>query len=286
MSLRILAGGIDHPECVAWSANGWLACGGEAGQIYKVDVENATVTEIANTGGFVLGITFDGEDNLYACDMARQAVLRVNTTTGEVEDVTTGRLSEPLVNPNYSVFHPDGRLFFTASGGWGARNGLVYCLEPSGELSVVGRGSAAFTNGLAIDPGCTALYVVESEQPRIGRYPFVDDGLGDYEVLFELPRAVPDGLAFCADGTLLIGCYRPDRVLRWDGDEVTTLVDDWTGEDMAAPTNLAFFGVGLSRLATANLGGWHLTEVLGAPVGAPLVYPAPIRSKREMETSE
>ena len=192
----------------------------------------------------------------------------------------------PLVNPNFSVFHPDGRLFFSASGAWGARNGLIYCLYPDGRCQVVGRDSSAFTNGLAIDPDASALYVVESEQPRIGRYSILEDGLGEYEPLFELPRTVPDGLAFTADGTLLIGCYRPDRVLSWDGSTVSTLVDDWTGEDMAAPTNLAFFGEGLSRLVTANLGGWHLTEVLNVGPGTPLSYPAPIRSQNELESSE
>ena len=72
---------------------------------------------------------------------------------------------------------------------------------------------------------------------------------------------------------LLITCYRPDAVFAWDGTSLETLVDDWTGLTLSAPTNVAFAGPSLDRLISSNLAGWHLTEIDAGMVGAPLHYP-------------
>ena len=37
VNLSVIASDLDHPEGVAWSPRGWLAAGGEAGQIYAID---------------------------------------------------------------------------------------------------------------------------------------------------------------------------------------------------------------------------------------------------------
>ena len=50
--------GLDHPECIAWGCDGYAYAGGEAGQIYRIDLEKRSFEEIANIGGgFVGGIT-------------------------------------------------------------------------------------------------------------------------------------------------------------------------------------------------------------------------------------
>jgi len=273
MQISFLATGLDHPEGVAWAPSGWLACGGEAGQIYRVDVTSGDWVKIADTGGFVLGLAMDAAERIYACDLGRHAVLRIDGTSGAVEAVTTGRNGYSLAAPNFPVFHPDGRLFFSDSGTWGARDGRVFCLHPDGELQLVSEEAPAFTNGLAIDPTSAWLYMVESEVPAISRSAIMPEGLTGHEVVLEMPRTVPDGLAFTADGRLLIGCYRPDAVMIWDGSTRDTLVDDWTGENLNAPTNLAFIGAGLDRLVTANLGGYHIAELAAGLRGAPLRYP-------------
>jgi gluconolactonase len=273
MQISFLATGLDHPEGVAWVPSGWLACGGEAGQIYRVDITSGDWVKIADTGGFVLGIALDAAENIYACDMGRHAVLRIDPRTGRAEDITTGKSEHAIATPNFPVFHPDGRLFFSDSGSWGARDGRVFCLHPGGELQLVSRDAPAFTNGLAIDPTSAWLYMVESEVPAISRSAITAEGLAGREVVLEMPRMVPDGLAFTADGRLLIACYRPDAVMTWDGSAREVLAEDWTGENLNAPTNLAFVGDGLDRLVTANLGGYHIAELATDLRGAPLHYP-------------
>jgi len=56
--LSVFAEGLDHPECVAAHPDCSVWCGGEEGQIYRIDPSGADVEEVARTGGFVLGIAF------------------------------------------------------------------------------------------------------------------------------------------------------------------------------------------------------------------------------------
>jgi gluconolactonase len=274
VELSILASDLDHPEGVAWSPTGWIAAGGEAGQIYRIDPESGAAAQIADTDGFALGMAFDAADLLYVCDMGRRAVVRIDPATGLVEDITSGQSETQVRVPNYPVFSADGCLFFSDSGDWAARDGLIFVRHPTGRVSVATRDAGGYANGLAIDPGGDHLYVVETSIPRISRFGLLGDGaLGPRETVVELPDTVPDGIAFTADGTLLISCYRPDAIFLWDGQAVSTLVNDRTGLTLSAPTNVAFFGPDLKRLVTANLAARHLVEVRSGLIGAALNYP-------------
>lgn len=91
--------------------------------------------------------------------------------------------------------------------------------------------------------------------------------------MVETPRTVPDGIAFASDGTLLITCYRPDAVYTWDGTTLGTLVEDWTGLVLSAPTNIAFIGPDRDVLVSSNLAGWHLTRIDAGLVGGPMHHP-------------
>ena len=97
--LYVIASGLDHPEGVATGPDGTLWAGGEAGQVYRIDSEAGTATEVANTGGFVLGIAHDAAGRLYLCDAGRQAILRVDPRSGESASGATppaGRRSRRL----------------------------------------------------------------------------------------------------------------------------------------------------------------------------------------------
>jgi gluconolactonase len=274
IALSVIANDLDHPEGVAWSPRGWIVAGGEAGQIYAVDPEERAWKKIADTGGYALGIALDGADNIYVCDMGRRAVLRIDQATGAIDDLTTGRAEVSVRVPNFPVFSAGGSLFFSDSGDWPAADGVLFVRTPTGEVLVASEEPSNFPNGLAIDPSGQYLYVVESSAPRISRHRLLgDDRIGTRETVVELPDLVPDGLAFTADGALLISCYRPDSIFLWDGDALALLVHDWTGLLLSAPTNLAFFGDGLDRLAGANLAGHTLIEIGADLVGSRLNYP-------------
>jgi len=262
-----VADGLDHPECVATGPDGVLYAGGEAGQIYRID--DGDVHLIASTGGFILGLCLDADSNVYACDLRRHEVIRV-TPSGEMS-----RYGEPIPVPNYPVFTDDGHLFVSDSGPrWGG-DGRLMRIAPDGTTAAMDVDVRAFPNGLAISPDGRWLYLVLTTLPGVVRMRLDGhDVVGEPETIVELAQHVPDGLAFDAEGRLLISCYAPDVVYRWDGDSLVTLATDPLHTTIASPTNLAFFGPDRGRLALASLGRWHILGTDRAGAGAPLRYPS------------
>ena len=89
---------------------------------------------------------------------------------------------------------------------------------------------------------------------------------GAPEVAADLTGSQPDGIALADDGTMFVGCYRPDRIW-WvpPGGRPEVLVEDPDGVVLNQPANVAFIGPALDRLAVSSLGGWSLVT---ADVGA------------------
>jgi len=278
VTLSVVGSDIDHPECVAWDpVSGWLVTGTEAGGLLWLDPASGEVRRSLTVGrGFIGGLALDAAGRVYACDVAERRVLRADPTDGSVVTWSGGPTDAPFLLPNYPVFDATGRLWVSDSGDWGSDNGRLVVIEADGRTArVVSTEANGFTNGLAIDPSGDWLYVAESTPPLVSRLRILADGmLGPREVVLEMPRTVPDGLAFTADGGLLISCYRPDAVYLWDGQWLDPLAEDWSGIVLIAPTNVAFSGPELDTLWAANLGGGHLTRLDAGLIGSPLRYPA------------
>jgi sugar lactone lactonase YvrE len=256
--------GLDHPEGVCWSsAERLLYAGGEAGQLYRFALDGGNAELLATVpGGFLLGLALDGAGAVYACDAGRGFVQRISAD-GRVEPY-----GAPIGFPNYPVFDGHGRLWVSDSGRWDRDTGAIVRIDPDGSTERVITG-LRFANGLAIDGEW--LYAIESAWPRVIRLPLAG---GVPEPVIELVRVVPDGLAFDADGGLWIGCWQPNRVYRLAPDgALETIVDDWTGEYVLTPTNIAFAGDELDVLVLASLGGQAVKAVDPGVRGAPLNYP-------------
>jgi len=272
-ALHELATGLDHPEGITWGQDGRVYAGGEAGQVYAISLEG-TVEEVASTGGFLYGVTTDGDGAVYACDFGRGEVARI-APPGEVETYSTGTVDHPLRVPNFSAFDDDGNLYVTDSGDWGQDDGLVFRIEPGGTTLVWTDAVPRFPNGCCLSAGGGWLFVIESHGRCVTRIPIGDDGsAGPPEVVVELPGSQPDGIALADDGTLFVGCYRPDRVYRIEpGGAPEILFDDPDGVSLNQPTSVAFIGPGLDRLAIASLGGWSVVAADVRARGLPLRYP-------------
>ena len=250
--------GLDHPESVCVGADGVIYAGGEAGQIYRLDAKSQR--EIASTGGFILGLACDGAGAIIACDCAQNALFRI-TPGGSVARWCDRVGERPLVNPNHGVFTADGRFLFSNSGDyWSAEgDGFIGCVHPDSSTDVFHAGPLRFPNGLAIDPDGRWLYIAQSTAANIVRVP-LDRPDGSTEIAFDLPAGtIPDGICCAADGSLVIGCYKPDAVLLGHPDGSSApIVEDPTGELISRPTNVALHD---GRLYIANLGGWHLASI-------------------------
>ena len=219
MEFETFAEGLDHPEGAAVGPDGTVYAGGEAGQIYRIG-SDGTPEAYADTGGFLYGVTVDGGGNVYGCDMGRAEVVRVDPA-GTVTTYSRGTQERPLRVPNFSAFDEVGNLYVTDSGEWGADDGFLFRVAPGGETTMWSDAVTAFPNGCCLTAAGDALLVVESHTRRVVRVPIMDDGsAGVPELVADLTGSQPDGIALAADGTLFVGCYRPDRVWRIapDGD--------------------------------------------------------------------
>ena len=275
--VSILVDGLNHPEGIAWGLDGYVYAGGEAGQIYRIDLKRRQFREIANTGGFILGLALDANHNVYACDWGNQKIQRI-APDGTVTTYSTGAPGEPFRIPNYLVFDGEGNLYVSDSGEKDKNNGYVYKIPPGGgDGAVWHRSLAGFCNGMCLNPKGDYLYVILSfSKPRVVKVAIGPDGsAGAVENVVELPRTVPDGLALDTEGNLYISCYRPDKIYRLTPkDELEVLAEDYTGTLISAPTNIAFCGGERNILLSTSLGQSHITRYELGATGMPLNYPA------------
>jgi gluconolactonase len=262
---EVLVDGLDHPEGVAWDpATGILWAGGEAGQLYRVDIDSRTWEEAPSAPGFVLGLAVDGRSRIAICCAGSGSLCVL--ADGEVHTVRSG-----FTLPNYAAFAADGTLYFSDSGSWGANDGRVFRLAVDGELDVLTTDLPHFPNGCAVTPDGRQLWLVESFEPTVNR---IDLETGESELVTRLEGTVPDGLAFTEDGGVVVSCYRPDRIVHLDRSaQVEVIAEDPQGTLLAAPTNVVFAGEQRDRLVSANLGRWHLTLVDSGLRGTPLHHP-------------
>ncbi len=276
---RVLAGGLDHPEGVAWDPlTGRVYAGGEAGQLYAIELDGS-MRQVADSGGFILGIAVDGDGLVYACDVAKGSVVRIDPSTGDWSPY--GRAdgadaAEPMRAPNWLAFDEAGGLYVTDSGDWGAADGRIWRIEPDGAARIWTSAVNRLPNGCALAADGAALLVVETNRPGIVRVPIRSDGsAGEPDEVVALPGTVPDGIAVAADGSLVVACYRPDALLSVAPDgAVRTLVEDPHGQTLGAPANVAFVGADLDRVVTSNLGRWHVAIGEVGLRGVPLPRPS------------
>ncbi|HEY8446952.1 MAG TPA: SMP-30/gluconolactonase/LRE family protein [Thermomicrobiales bacterium] len=266
--------GLDHPEAVACGPRGELYASGEAGQVYRVDLATGSVTQLGTTGGFALGLCLDADYNVYACDLARHAVIRV-TPSGETSVYSDGAPNRKMVTPNYPVFDAKGNLYVSDSGSWNGNDGCLFLVRPGGETVLLTDELSAFPNGMALHPNGSWLYVVVSQLPGVVRCAIKPDGtLGEIETVVELPYHVPDGLAFDVQHNLYICCYTPDIIYRLTPEgELAVLASDWQSVTFATPTNIAFCGEDRQTLVVGSLSRWHLAKGRMPVAGQPLHYP-------------
>jgi len=268
------ADGLDHPEGVAWGPDGYVYAGGEAGQIYRVNLDDGSFEVIASTEGFLLGLCLDADCNVYACDLKRHEVIRA-TQSGKVTVYSKGSPEREMQTPNYPVFDSQGNLYVSDSGEFDKSTGCLFRIRPNGETELVNNESLPFPNGMALNSNETELVVVMSNIPGVSKFKIDSDGkIGPMEPVVELPKNIPDGVAFDAEGNLYIACYTPDVIYRLTpSGDLNVLAEDWRSVIFSSPTNVVFAGDNLSTLVVSSLARWHLTKANMSIPGLPARYP-------------
>ncbi|MDQ6779059.1 MAG: SMP-30/gluconolactonase/LRE family protein [Actinomycetota bacterium] len=228
---------------------------------------------MADTGGSLLGVALDGAGVIYACDAGLKAVVAINPASSDVTELSRGVSERAMVEPNGIAFDASGNLYVTDSGHWGGADGIVFRVSPQGETSVWTREAARFPNGCLVVGG--KLLVIESELPGLSEIDLRADGTaGPVRELFRFRGCVPDQFALDTAGNLMLGCYRPDRLLWVAPDGSTrTLAEDPSGMTLMAPTGCTFAGPRLETLVCTNFGGHELLRLPADVPGASLLKP-------------
>lgn len=256
-----------HPEGVAVAPDGAIWCSSELGQIMRITPDGGALEEVASTGGFTLGLAFDGDRAIFVCDLAHAAVFRLDLATRQLT-----RFTKPGIRiPNFPVVdRARNRLLVSDSYQSGAIGPGLWSFDlATGEGSLLTEQTFAFANGLAFQAD-GGLLICETFARKVTRLSFGSDGrvTDGCDFAVDLP-GLPDGLAVDDAGNVYVGCYEPSRILRLspDGAQCAVYIEDPTAHLLAHPTNLAFYG---STLFTANLGRWHITAIDTDTTGTPL----------------
>lgn len=250
--------GVDHPESISVGPLGEAYTTGTGGQIYRLDLAANTAHQYSSTAPRrVLGQAVDARGNLYCADCTDGFLLRI-TPAGEESVYATAPGGGRFTCPNYPAFDRNGFMYLSDSGDWsGALNGYLYKIAPGGgEAQLWYKNPVDTPNGIALDAERNHLYFVETFGGSIARVAILPDGsAGAFERVVHMPRHIPDGIAFDDSGRLWIACHRPDSIYIFDPQSrrVELFAEDWKGEELRGPTDVAFAGAERGILLAASL---------------------------------
>lgn len=246
-----------NPEGIAVHPDGSVWCGTGLGDIVRISPDGSSATVEGSTGGFILGIDFDAEGNLFACDMTHCAVFRRDARSGALE-----RFAENLRIPNVPLVDlARGVLYVSDSYAYDRPGPGVWCYDlASGRGGMWCDADFAFANGLALSADGNHLFVAESAGKCVKRLAI--DALGKAqapEIWIASVPGIPDGLGWDNKGRLIVTCYEPSRICREAAPgQLDILIDDPAAMTLCHPANVALRG---DTMFASNLGRWHVTSI-------------------------
>jgi gluconolactonase len=215
MEARLLASGLGFPEGPVVMPDGRVVlCDGNVGELLAWDGER--LETFAKTGGSPWGAVLGSDGAIYVTqggnvpgsgDTSAISGIQRVHPGGSVELLSSQVAGYTLYGPNDLAFGPDGRLWFTDSG---SEEDFRFDVRSPGRL-------------------------------------FVIDSSGEGELVLELPRVYPNGLAFGADGHLYWTESMAHRVQRIVGSEVQTFCRLSDGH---VPDGMAFASDGRAFVCT------------------------------------
>lgn len=204
-------GRIQGPEEIAVDSEGRVYCGTLDGKIIRLQ-RNGDPETFAHTGGRPLGLQFDRNGNLIACD-AYKGLLSIDSH-GQNRVLATSAEGAPFRLTDALDIAADGTIYFTdASSKYQLDQMMMDLLEfrPHGRLMSYNPGTGEvrvllrdlyFANGVALSRQEDFVLVNETCLCRIVRYWLKGPRAGTHEVFIDNLPGMPDNITSNRRGTL------------------------------------------------------------------------------------
>ncbi|WZP00226.1 SMP-30/gluconolactonase/LRE family protein [Isosphaeraceae bacterium EP7] len=226
--------GIEGPSCDR-EGNIYVVNFGVEQTIAKVRPDGRGEVFVSLPGKSVgNGIVFDSRERMFVADYVGHNVLRIDPKTRSIEVFAHAEMHQP----NDLAIAPDDTLY-ASDPDWPGGGGQVWKISTSGKVERVAADMGT-TNGIEISPDGKWLYVNESVQRNIWKFPIrVDGTLGQKQLIKQFPDYGFDGMRCDEDGNLYITRHgKGTVVIMTPGGQVLHEVDV-LGK---SPTNLCFGG--------------------------------------------
>ena len=213
------AGAEDVVVGTAGRDEGAVFTGTADGSIFRISHDGRKLDRVAHTGGRPLGIEIDLDGRLLVCD-AHRGVLRVDTASGGVEQVTNSVAGRRMVFCNNAAVATDGTVWFSdSSTKYGVEHwkddfvqatctGRLLRLSTDGRIDVVLDG-LAFANGVALAADESYVAVAESGGRTVVRHWITGDRAGRRDLLVDDLPGYPDNIARGSDGLIWVTIASP-----------------------------------------------------------------------------
>lgn len=209
----------DGAEDVLVAPDGTVYTGTDDGSILAVRPDGDQVTRVGRTGGRPLGLEWLADGRMLVCD-AKAGLLALDTSTGDIETLTTEVGGRRMVFCNNAAVHSGGTIYFSDSStvhsieDWKAdvaedtHTGRLIRRDPDGSLEVVLDG-LRFANGVALSAGEDFVCVAESAGRSVVRRWLTGPKEGTTDHLASDLEGYPDNIARGSDGLIWVTIASP-----------------------------------------------------------------------------
>lgn len=186
------------------------------GSTYAVAIDRGEITRTtaagetavwARPGGGPNGLTPDGAGGFLVAQNGGiwPAVERGTAGVQHIAaDGTVRQLCGGMVAPNDLALGPDGMLYVTDPTRTPARDdGRVWRVDPATGKAEVILTMDWYPNGIGFGPDPAWLYIADTRNGRIVRFPLHQPRIEQLEVVFSLRHGLPDGFAFDVEGRII-----------------------------------------------------------------------------------
>ncbi|WP_435010392.1 SMP-30/gluconolactonase/LRE family protein [Tundrisphaera lichenicola] len=180
------------------------------------------------------GIVLDSKDRMYVADYVGHNVLRIDPKTRAIEVFAHAAMNQP----NDLAIAPDDTIY-ASDPDWVRSKGQIWKISTIGQIERVAADMGT-TNGIEVSPDGKWLYVNESAQRNVWKFPIQADGtLGEKRLIKQFPDHGFDGMRCDIAGNLYITRHGKGTVVIMTPEGKVLQEIDVLGK---SPTNLCFGG--------------------------------------------